>query len=71
MVETITLQEALGFSAVALLLGLITARFRPELRRGQIVTMFIIVIGLGALALLSRFQLIPTHLAIAVIPRAS
>ena len=36
----ITLQEALGFSAVALLLGLITARFRPELRRAQIVTMF-------------------------------
>jgi small-conductance mechanosensitive channel/CRP-like cAMP-binding protein len=69
MIETITLQEALGFSAVALLLGLITARFRPELRRGQIITMFIIVLGLGALALLSRFQFIPTHLAIAVIPR--
>ncbi|TMG87608.1 MAG: mechanosensitive ion channel [Betaproteobacteria bacterium] len=69
MVETITLQEALGFSAVALLLGLITARFRPELRRAQLVTMFIIVLGLGALALLSRFQFIPTHLAIAVIPR--
>jgi small-conductance mechanosensitive channel/CRP-like cAMP-binding protein len=69
MVETITLQEALGFSAVALLLGLITARFRPELRRAQLVTMFIIVLGLGALALLARFQLIPAHLAIAVIPR--
>jgi len=69
MVETITLQEALGFSAVALLLGLITARFRPELRRAQIVTMFVIVVGLGALALLSRFQFIPAHLAIAVIPR--
>src|SRR5207245_10811485 len=69
MVETITLQEALGFSAVALLLGLITARFRPDLRRAQIVTMFVIVLGLGALALLSRFQFIPPHLAIAVFPR--
>ena len=46
MVETITLQEALGFSAFALLLGLITMRFRPELRRSAIVTLLVIVVGL-------------------------
>jgi small-conductance mechanosensitive channel len=69
MVESITLQESLGFSAVALLLGLITIRVRPELRRPSLVTMFIIVLGLGGLALLSRYPLIPTHLAIAVVPR--
>jgi small-conductance mechanosensitive channel/CRP-like cAMP-binding protein len=69
MVETITLQEALGFSAFALLLGLMTMRFRPELRRPQLVTMFLIVIGLAGLAVLSRFQLIPAQLTIAVIPR--
>jgi small-conductance mechanosensitive channel/CRP-like cAMP-binding protein len=69
MVETITLQEALGFSAVALLLGLMTMRFRPELRRSTLVILLLIVLGLGGLALLSRFQPIPSHLAIAVIPR--
>jgi small-conductance mechanosensitive channel/CRP-like cAMP-binding protein len=69
MVETITLQEALGFSAVAFLFGLITMRFRPELRRSLFVTMFIIALGLGGLSLLSRFQLIPAHLAISVVPR--
>ena len=69
MVETVTLQEALGFSAFALLLGLITMRFRPELRRSTLVTLLIIVFGLGGLGVLSRFQPIPTHLAISVIPR--
>lgn len=69
MVETITLQEAFGFSAFALLLGLITMRFRPELRRSVLVTLLIIVLGLAGLALLSRYQLMPPHLAIAVIPR--
>jgi small-conductance mechanosensitive channel/CRP-like cAMP-binding protein len=69
MVETITLQEALGFSAVALLLGLITMRFKPELRRSTLVKLFMIVLGIGGLALVSRYQLIPAHLAIAVIPR--
>ncbi|HEV8258726.1 MAG TPA: mechanosensitive ion channel family protein [Casimicrobiaceae bacterium] len=69
MVQTITLQEALGISAVALLCGLLTMRFRPELRRSVLVTLLIIVLGLGGLAALSRFQLIPAHLAIAVIPR--
>ena len=69
MVEWITLQEALGFSAVALLLGLITMRYRPELRRSVVVTLCIIVLGLVALAVLARFQLIPAHLTIAVVPR--
>jgi small-conductance mechanosensitive channel/CRP-like cAMP-binding protein len=69
MVETITLQEALGFSAVALLLGLITMRFKPELRRSVLVKLFMIVLGIGGLALVSRYQLIPAHLAISVIPR--
>jgi len=69
MVETITLQEALGFSALALLFGLMTMRFRPELRRSTIVILLLIVLGLSGLAVLSRFQPIPAHLAIAVIPR--
>jgi small-conductance mechanosensitive channel/CRP-like cAMP-binding protein len=69
MVETITLQEALGFSAFALLLGLITMRFRPELRRSAIVTLLVIVVGLAGLGVLSRFAPIPAHLTIAVIPR--
>lgn len=69
MVQIITLQEALGISAVALLCGLLTMRFRPELRRSVLVTLLIIALGLGGLAALSRYQLIPAHLAIAVIPR--
>ncbi|HZI85176.1 MAG TPA: mechanosensitive ion channel family protein [Casimicrobiaceae bacterium] len=69
MVETITLQEALGFSAFALLLGLMTMRFKPELRRATLVTLLIIVFGLGGLAVLTRFQPIPAQLAIAVVPR--
>src|SRR5437762_30535 len=69
MVQSITLQESLWFSAVALLLGLITMRFRPELRRSVTVTLFIMVLGLAGLALLSRYQFIPAHLAIAVVPR--
>jgi small-conductance mechanosensitive channel/CRP-like cAMP-binding protein len=69
MVQLITLQESLWFSAVALLLGLITMRVRPELRRSAAVTLFIIVLGLAGLAALVRYQLIPAHLAIAVIPR--
>ena len=69
MVQSITLQESLWFSAVALLLGLIMMRFRPELRRSMTVTLFIIVVGLAGLALLSRYQLIPAQLTIAVVPR--
>ena len=69
MVESITLQEALGFSAFALLLGLLTMRVKPELRRGTLVTLLIIIIGLAGLGVLSRYQPIPVHLAIAVIPR--
>jgi CHASE2 domain-containing sensor protein len=69
MVETITLQESLGFSAFALLFALITMRLRPELRRSALVTLLIIALGLGGLVLLLRVQLIPAHLAIAVIPR--
>jgi len=69
MVELITLEEALAFSAGALLFGLITMRVRPELRRATLVTLLLIVLGLGGLALLSRYQLIPPHLAIAVVPR--
>jgi small-conductance mechanosensitive channel/CRP-like cAMP-binding protein len=69
MVETITLQEALGFSAFALLLGLVTMRVKPEMRRATLVTLLLIVLGLGGLAAVSRYQLIPPHLAIAVVPR--
>jgi small-conductance mechanosensitive channel/CRP-like cAMP-binding protein len=69
MVETITLQEALGVSAVTLLLGLMTIRWEPALQRSVLVKLFMIVIGLGGLALLSRYQPIPAHLAIAVVPR--
>jgi small-conductance mechanosensitive channel len=69
MVETITLQEALSVSAVALLLGLMTIRWQPHLRRSVLVKLVMIVVGLGGLELLSRYQLIPAHLAIAVIPR--
>src|SRR5437763_11203886 len=57
------------FRSRALLSVLVPGPFPPDLRRAQIVTMFVIVVGLGALALLSRFQFIPPHLAIAVIPR--
>jgi small-conductance mechanosensitive channel/CRP-like cAMP-binding protein len=69
MVETITLQEALGVSAVSLLLGFITMRWQPLLRRSVLAKILIIVLGLGGLALLSRYEIIPWHLAIAVIPR--
>ncbi|HEX9276791.1 MAG TPA: mechanosensitive ion channel family protein [Casimicrobiaceae bacterium] len=69
MVQTITLQESLWFSAVALLLGLITMRFRPELRRSVLVNLFLIALGLGGLGVLSRYQPIPQQLTIAVIPR--
>src|SRR5437660_8965264 len=69
MVQTITLQESLWFSAVALLLGLITMRFRPELRRSVLVNLFLIALGLGGLTVLSRYQPIPEQLTIAVIPR--
>jgi small-conductance mechanosensitive channel/CRP-like cAMP-binding protein len=69
MVEQITLQEAMSASALALLLSLVTIRWQPLLRRSVLVKLLIIVIGLGGLALLSRYQLIPAHLAISVIPR--
>jgi small-conductance mechanosensitive channel/CRP-like cAMP-binding protein len=69
MVEWITLQEALWFSAVALLLGLITMRFRPELRRSVVITLCIIVLGLCGLGVLARFQFFPPHLTIALVPR--
>jgi small-conductance mechanosensitive channel/CRP-like cAMP-binding protein len=69
MVESVTLQEALGFSAVALLLGLITMRYRPELRRSVVFTLCIILVGLCALFLVERFQLIPPRLTIAAVPR--
>jgi small-conductance mechanosensitive channel/CRP-like cAMP-binding protein len=69
MVEMVTLQEALGVSAVALLFGLITIRWQPPLRRSVMVTLFLIVLGLGGLVLLTRYQPIPAHLAISLIPR--
>ena len=69
MVELITLQESLAFSAGALLFGLITMRLRPEFRRSILITLLLIVLGLGGLALLSNYQIIPPHLAIAVVPR--
>jgi len=69
MVAQITLQEALGFSAVALLLGLITIRWQLALRRSMLVKLFLIVVGLAGLAVLSRYEPIPAHLAISAIPR--
>ena len=69
MVEAITLQEALGFSAGALLFGLIAMRLRKDLRRSVSFTLFVIVLGLTGLTFLSRYQLIPPHLAISIIPR--
>jgi small-conductance mechanosensitive channel/CRP-like cAMP-binding protein len=69
MVEWITLEESLGFSAVSLLLGLIIMRFRPELRRSVVFTMTLILVGLLALAALARFQVVPPQLAVAVVPR--
>ncbi|HEV2977679.1 MAG TPA: cyclic nucleotide-binding domain-containing protein [Casimicrobiaceae bacterium] len=69
MVEWITLQEALWFSAVALLLGLVTMRFRPELRRSVVVTLCIIVLGLCGLGALAHFEIIPPRLTIALVPR--
>jgi small-conductance mechanosensitive channel len=69
MVELITLQESLGFSLGALLVGLLTMRVRPELRRSVLVTLLLIVLGLVGLAFLSRYQIIPAHLAISVVPR--
>jgi small-conductance mechanosensitive channel/CRP-like cAMP-binding protein len=69
MVAQITLQEALGFSAVALLLGLITIRWQLALRRSVLVKLFLIVVGLAGLAVLSRYEPIPAHLAVSAIPR--
>jgi small-conductance mechanosensitive channel/CRP-like cAMP-binding protein len=69
MVEWITLQEALWFSAVALLLGLVTMRLRPELRRSVLVTLCIIALGLAGLGVGARFEIIPRHLTIALVPR--
>ncbi len=69
MVEWITLQEALWFSAVALLLGLVTMRFRPEQRRSVVVTLCIIVLGLCGLGALAHFEFIPPRLTIALVPR--
>ena len=69
MVAQITLQEALGFSAVALLLGLITIRWQLALRRSMLVKLFLIVVGLAGLAVLSRYEPIPGHLAISAVPR--
>src|SRR5215813_3269971 len=69
MVAQITLQEALGFSAVALLLGLITIRWQLPLRRSMLVKLFLIVVGLAGLAVLSRYEPIPGHLAISAVPR--
>jgi small-conductance mechanosensitive channel/CRP-like cAMP-binding protein len=69
MVELITLQESLAFSVGALLVGLITVRLRPDLRRSTLVTLLLILLGGAGLALLSRYQFIPAHLAISVVPR--
>jgi small-conductance mechanosensitive channel/CRP-like cAMP-binding protein len=69
MVEQITLQEALAVSAVTLLFALITMRWQPSLRRSILVRLLLIVLGLGGLALLTRYQIIPGRLAVAVIPR--
>jgi hypothetical protein len=69
MVELITLQESLAFSLGALLFGLITARLRPELRRSILITLLLIGAGLCGLALLSNYEIIPSRLSIAVVPR--
>jgi small-conductance mechanosensitive channel/CRP-like cAMP-binding protein len=69
MVELITLEESLAFGAGALLFGLIIMRLRPELQRSTLVTLLLIAVGLGGLSLLSHYQVIPAHLAIAAVPR--
>ena len=69
MVELITLEESLAFSAGALLFGLVIMRLRPELRRSILVTLLLIAVGLGGLSLLSHYQIIPPQLAIAAVPR--
>jgi len=69
MVELITLQESLAFSAWSLLFALIVMRVRPELRRSILITLLVIALALGGLSLLGHYQLIPPHLAIAALPR--
>jgi small-conductance mechanosensitive channel len=69
MVELITLQESVAFSLGALLCGLVTARLRPEFRRSILITLLLIGLGLGGLALLANYELIPPRLAIALVPR--
>ena len=69
MIGQATLLEALGFSAGALLAGLITMRFRPDLRRSIVFTLLAIALGLGGLDALSRYQILPAQLAISVVPR--
>jgi small-conductance mechanosensitive channel/CRP-like cAMP-binding protein len=69
MVEWITLEEALGFSAVALLLGVLTMHFRPDLRRSVLITLCVIALGLAGLGGLARFEVIPPRLTIALVPR--
>ncbi|MEO8740447.1 MAG: mechanosensitive ion channel family protein [Casimicrobiaceae bacterium] len=69
MVELITLQESLAFSAWALLFSLIIMRVRPEMRRSVLVTLLILTLALGGLSLLGRYQVIPARLAIAALPR--
>ncbi len=66
MVELITLHESLAFSAGALLVGLITMRLRRDLRRsthGHAAADLMARRGRRSRCL-SRYQLIPAHLAI-------
>ena len=69
MVEQTTLHEAVAFSGVALVLALITMRLRPEFRGQVSGTLLAIVLGLAGLAALARFAIMPSGLAISIVPR--
>ncbi len=69
IVEPITLQEALGFSVIALVLGPIIIRWRPDLGRSVSVTLVMILVGLGGLAVLSHFDLDPARKSLMLVLR--
>jgi small-conductance mechanosensitive channel/CRP-like cAMP-binding protein len=69
IVEPITLQEALAFSVIALVLGPIIIRWRPDLGRSVSVTLVMILAGLGGLAVLSHFDIDPLRKSLALVPR--
>ena len=69
IVEPVTLQEALAFSVIALVLGPIIIRWRPDLGRSVSITLVMILTGLGGLAVLSHFDVDPLRKSLALVPR--